>query len=151
MTTPSYNINVQTWIRKQEGKKLYHWPILVYDNITFGHVGDRTKEFVADSCRAAIALLLREPEVTEGDAYCISYRTIVKTVNGETVSDSDIKTIMNMSYESMLKFKEFALTELEMTNRVIEEESTNTPTTVKKRSISKMIFNEFFGTKNKEP
>ncbi len=122
-----YNITVYTVITHSDGTPFWK------DEMNWHSLDEEVRQWLTASCKTALFKLIGVPEVVEGDYYTIAYRTVVK--QGETLlSDTSLVEFPKLSYESVVQFQEFAMSELKEMLSLLVRKHGSAPVTTKARN-----------------
>lgn len=122
-----YNVTVYTVITHSDGTPFWK------DEMYWHSLDEEVRQWLSASCKLALFKLIGVPEVTEGDSYTIAYRTVVK--QGETLlSDTSLVEFPKLSYESVVQFQEFAMSELKEMLSLLVRKHDSIPVTTKPRN-----------------
>lgn len=100
-------------------------------------VDDEMHDWLAGSCKTTAFWLLGLPEVTGGENYSIRYRTLV-TRDGAVISDTTMVQFDGLSYDSVTRFQQWAITELSEMIEIFERKHAGVSTVRKRRWIRQL-------------
>ena len=122
-----YDITVQTIVTRDDGRPFWR------DEMQWFGVDDEVRDWLAGSCKTALFRMIGQPEVIDGPAYTVAYRTLVVR-DGVVVSDTTLVEFPRLSYETVIDFQRFALDELREMQKMMVKKRTNSPASTRPRN-----------------
>lgn len=123
------NVTVHTVVTKSDGTSFWD------DTMNWYGVDEEVVQWLAGSCKLALFKLIGVPEVTSGNSYTLSYRTVVTdAATGKVVSDTTMIDFPKLSYDTICEFQRFAIDELLSMQELLQGKHANKTVITKKRN-----------------